>query len=76
MVLVDQPLRDVGLDCPSSWVSFSCTGDFATKDSASRSFDMAQIALLTGATVHLRVDDTKKHNQYCFASRIDLYAPE
>ena len=69
--LQDRP-DGVGLDCPGKFVTFSCTGDFAGKDAAKRNFEMAQIAYLTSRKVRVYVDDTKKHNGYCLASRIDL----
>lgn len=72
--LADRPIEQ-GVDCRSVWVSFSCSGNFASKDVANRNFESAQIAMLTGAKIHVLVDDTKKHNSYCFAQRIDVYAP-
>jgi hypothetical protein len=74
MALVTPP-SNVGLNCPGGWVTFSCTGDFADRDAAQRGFEMAQIAQLMQRNVVLVVDDTKKHNGYCFASRIDLLSP-
>ena len=71
--LVNTPSAQGGLDCNGSYVTFSCTGDFAPKDAARRNFEIAQIALVTGNTVRVDVDDTKKHNGYCFARRIDLF---
>ena len=70
--LADSP-SDTGLDCTTNWVSFSCSGDFNPKDVANRNFDMAQIALMTGARVALRVDDTLKHNGRCFVRQIQLF---
>ncbi|MEQ8861690.1 MAG: hypothetical protein RIC56_23865 [Pseudomonadales bacterium] len=69
--LTKTPLEE-GLDCNGPWVSFSCSGDFAPRDAAVRNFEIAQIAVLTELTILVVVDDTKKHNGYCFASRIDL----
>lgn len=66
---------NVGLDCKGRWVAFSCTGDFAPRDAANRSFDMTQIALVSGAQVWLVIDDSKKHNGYCFAERVALSQP-
>ena len=64
-----------GLDCSSSWVTFSCTGTHTSKSNALRMYDSAQLAFVTGRTVIVEVDDTKKHNGHCFASRIDVLAP-
>ncbi len=65
-----------GLDCQSRWVTFSCTGVHASKSSAARMFDSAQLAFVTGRTVRVWVDDEKKHNGHCFAERVDVVAPK
>jgi hypothetical protein len=75
MVLLDIPLADAGLNCPGRWVSFSCSGTFTTKDVAFRMFDSAQMAYSLGHAVDVFVDDTKKHNGYCYANRIDVQGP-
>ena len=72
MVRIDQKLADSGLDCPSKWVSFSCSGVFTEKDVAYRMFDQAQLALTLERTVEIYVDDTKKHNGYCYSNRINV----
>jgi hypothetical protein len=72
MILIDQTLSDYGLDCPQRWVSLSCDGTFTTKDIAYRMFDSAQMAYALGKRVFLQVEDTKKHNGYCYASRVDV----
>lgn len=72
MILIDKSISDSGLNCPGGWVSFSCSGDFNTKDFAYRKLDSAQMAMALGKRVNLYVDDTKKHNNYCFARRIDV----
>lgn len=73
MIWVDQVLSDHGLNCPSQWVSLSCTGTFTTKDIAYRMLDSAQMAYALGKKVLIEVDDTKKHNGYCYASRVDVF---
>lgn len=72
MILIDHNLSEDGLDCPSRWVSFSCNGTFTTKDVAYRMFDSAQMAAALGKEVLIEVNDTKKHNGYCYGSRIDV----
>jgi len=72
MMVIDKTLTDYGLDCPSQWLSFSCSGVFAAKDVAYRMFDSAQMAYALGKDVLVTVDDTKKHNGYCYANRIDV----
>ena len=75
MVALSVSPSDEGLDCSSSWVTFSCTGTYTSKSSALRMYDSAQLAFVTGRTVRVWVDDSKKHNGHCFASRIDVEAP-
>ena len=74
MAALDVAPSDSGLDCPvgGKWVTFSCTGEHATKADALRMFDSAQLAFVTGRRVRVWVDDTRKHNGHCFVSRIDV----
>ena len=72
---LDQTLADYGLNCPSKWVSFSCSGVYTEKDVAYRMFDQAQMALALGRKVEVVVDDTKKHNDYCYGNQFTVKAP-
>ena len=74
MAALDVAPSDHGLDCPvgSKWVTFSCTGEHTTTADALRMYDSAQLAFVTGRRVLVWVDDTRKHNGHCFASRIDV----
>jgi hypothetical protein len=72
MARVNVTLADLGLDCYSRWVTFSCSGVHTTKDIAYRMFDSAQMALALDKQVWLSITDQKKHNGYCFADRIDV----
>lgn len=64
---------DHGLDCHTDkWVTFSCVGEHTSKSNALRMFDSAQMAFALGKKVVVYVDDTRKHNDRCFASRIDV----
>jgi len=67
---LDKTLADSGLNCPSKWVTFSCSGIYTEKDVAYRMFDQAQMALALGKKVEVYVDDTKKHNEYCYGNQI------
>lgn len=60
-----------GVSC-STWVSFSCTGDFTSKSNAYRMFDLAQMALALDKSVRVYVNDAKKHNGYCMVERVDV----
>ena len=77
MVALSVSPSEEGLDCPTSkWVTFSCTGVHTSKTSALRMYDSAVLAFAMGRTVRVWVDDTKKHNGYCFVSRIDVEASD
>lgn len=69
---LDNALADSGLNCPGKWVTFSCSGVYTEKDVAYRMFDQAQMALAQDRKVEVYVDDTKKHNDYCYANRINV----
>ncbi|MEP6388491.1 MAG: hypothetical protein ABJ056_01095 [Halioglobus sp.] len=71
MALVSPFPETKGLDCKAGWVSFSCSGDFNSKEIGYQKLEAAQLAMMTGTKVGIRVDDSKKHNGYCFAQRID-----
>jgi len=72
MVQLNTPLANAGLNCPGNWVTFSCSGVFTDKANAFRMYELAQMAYTLGKTVAVQVVDTKKHNGFCFGSRIDL----
>ena len=72
MVRMDKTLADSGLNCPSQWVSFSCSGIYTEKDVAYRMFDQAQMAFAMQRQVEIYVDDSKKHNEYCYGNRINV----
>lgn len=58
--------------CSSGWVTFSCTGDFNSKNDGNLKYQTTQLSILSGKKLHILVDDTKRHNGYCFAPRVDL----
>ena len=72
MAKLNVTLSSQGLDCRSKWVSFSCTGDFAPRAAAKTNFELAQLAFALGSEVRIQADDSRQHNNYCFASRIDV----
>jgi len=59
--------------CRAGWVTFSCSGDFNSKSAGQTKFSQAQLGLVTGNGVVVVIDDTKTHNGYCFANRIDVF---
>jgi hypothetical protein len=72
MALLSQPIKEKLRGCWGGWVSFSCDGTFTDPVRAYRMLDQAQLALATGMRVLVVVDNTKVHNGYCVASRIDV----
>ena len=58
--------------CGANWVTFSCTGTFADKALAFANFENAKMALAMNKQVYVLFDDSKKHNGYCFARRVDV----
>ena len=73
MVHVDVDLRtDLGLDCDSNWVTFSCNGEHTDATAAQRMFDSAMVAFVTDRKVYVWVTDERKHDNRCYVSRIDV----
>lgn len=74
MAALDVAPSESGLDCPAGnkWVTFSCSGEHTTRSDALRMYDSAQLAFITGRKVRIWVDDTRKHNGFCFVTRIDV----
>lgn len=77
MVALSEAPSDHGLSCPADkhWVTFSCSGTHASKASAMRMLDSAQMAFVTGRPVRVWVDDSRTHNGFCFVTRIDVLSP-
>lgn len=71
MVGVSPGPADSGLDCKNAFVTLDCKGDYGPKDAAARKLAAAQLAFVTGQNVIFFVDDTRKHNGYCLATRVD-----
>ena len=65
-----------GLDCPGSWVTFSCLGDFNPKSVGNQKLSAAQLALVSGTQLIVKIDDTRKHNGWCYATRVDNTSTE
>ena len=72
MALLDRDIATAGLDCRGAWVTFSCTGDFTSKDIAYKMLESAQMALALDREVSVMVDDQLLHNGWCYANRIDV----
>lgn len=74
MVLLSKDPADLLPAC-GRWLTFSCDGTYTDPVRAYRMLDQAQLAVATGMAVNVTVDESKKHNGYCFASRIDVISP-
>ncbi len=74
MVLLSEDPADVLPAC-GRWLSFSCDGTYTDPVRGYRMLDQAQLALATGMAVNVIIDDSRKHDGYCFASRIDVVSP-
>ena len=72
MVRLDRRIADAGLDCPNSWVTFSCSGVHTTQTEAVRMFESAQLAFVQELTAMLEVTDGQKHHGFCYATRVDV----
>jgi hypothetical protein len=66
-------LESTDLTCRDVWVSFSCSGDFNSSSFGFKKFQAAQLALITGKRIRVKLNDAKTHNGYCYAERIDSY---
>lgn len=73
MATINKSLSDYIADCPSWWVTFSCNGTYNSKDAGQRKFESAQLAMALGYRVSLFIDNTKKHNGFCYVQRIDIF---
>lgn len=72
MVLVPQFVSPAN-DCPPQWVSLDCSGDFYPKEQSRRLLETAQMSYALELYVKVYFTDTKKHNGYCVATRVDTF---
>ena len=55
-----------------AWVSLDCDGEYTSVASAREALDLANIAMLTGLKVSIRVDESQRVG-YCVASQVILW---
>ncbi len=72
MALLSASPASEGLTCRGRWVSFSCSGDFASRQDAKRNLEMAQLAFALEKQIRVTADDARTHNGYCYVNRVDL----
>lgn len=67
-------LVNEGLNCPNDpMVTFDCLGTLGgAKSLGTTMFSSAQLAFVSGSTVDVFVNDSKKINGFCYAKRIDI----
>ena len=71
MAFLSAPISGSGTSCPGSWVAVGCDGRFGSKSNAAQRLSALQLAYVTGRNVRVFVDDTKKANGSCYATRVD-----
>ena len=71
MVELADNVSTSGANCKQKWVTFACDGTFGSKTSAANKLSAAQLAFVTGGSVKVYVDDSKKISGYCWATRVD-----
>ncbi len=62
----------VGGTCAGKTVSFDCDGKFNTNGAGNRHYSTALLAFSLNKPLSLVVDDAKKYNGYCVATRVSL----
>jgi hypothetical protein len=73
MIKLNKSIIDAGISCPAAnWLSLDCDGAYTSVAGAQRMYDTAQMAFVLEKKVFIRVDDSKKHNGYCVAIRMDM----
>ncbi|MDB2379784.1 hypothetical protein N9W12_02755 [Luminiphilus sp.] len=74
MVLLTDNFQGQLPNCGARWATMDCLKEFPESSGsiASNKLAQAQLALVTGRSVTMRVTDTRMANGYCFAQRIDV----
>ena len=74
MVLLADNFQGQLPNCGARWATMDCLKEFPESSGsiASNKLAQAQLALVTGRSVTVRVTDTRMANGYCFAQRIDV----
>ncbi|MDA8554991.1 hypothetical protein N9K98_07240 [Luminiphilus sp.] len=75
MAKVSPAPSSVSSDCKTDWVTFSCSGDYNPKSVGQTKYDLAQLAYVVGKRLDLKLETTELHNDFCFATRVDVIDP-
>ena len=70
--LVWVPNTATSIDCPASYYSADCKGDFNAKDVSRLMWDSIQLSYALDNYVILVVNDEKKHNGHCVIDRVTI----
>ena len=66
-----------GLACRDQWITADCAGSLGGSKSLGKTkFDSILLSELTGGTVRVRVDDSKKINGFCFLEQVQTVPSE
>ncbi len=58
--------------CKGGWISLDCQGEYLEKGDGDRMLNLALIAQTMEKKVSVKIDNSKKHNDYCIAVRFDI----
>lgn len=73
LVLLSKNPQDVLPSCRAKWVTMSCDGTFLPKDLSNRLMEQVQMSFALNRSLGVYIDDSRQHNGYCLAYRIDLF---
>lgn len=57
--------------CSTGFLSLDCDGNHISSKKSNAQLTAAQLAYVSGKTIYVVVDSSKKNNSYCLATRID-----
>ena len=69
--LTKATMANDNLTCGNNWLVLDCDGSWGSKNVAQGKLGASQLAYVSGRKLNVVVDDSKKANGYCFASRVD-----
>ena len=76
MARVDPAPNTYGsVTCQGAYITFSCACTHTTKSDSQTKYSAAQLAFVTGGRLFVILDDSKKHNGFCYAQRVDNLPP-
>jgi hypothetical protein len=59
--------------CPNNkWVSLDCTNTYFTATDSKNKYALALTALVANKKLSIKIDNTKKHDGACVATRVDI----